>query len=259
MAVFRIEKSKDYTVMSNYHLRDNSLSLKAKGLLSQMLSLPEGWDYTLAGLSMINKESKDAIRAAVNELEDAGYVQRHQTVDASGKFSCNEYVIHEQPFFEEPLSENPTTENPSPDNPTELNIDISSTDKSKENKKRKSAEECSQKRTPPDKDFDPLPLFIEWIRATLAEDWDPGELNFLYAALVRFAENRKALKKPMKTKGAVTALCNRLMRMSGGDIPMMIDMLDTATCNGWQTVYAPKDGGQYNKPSGNSGRVWECL
>ena len=68
MAVFRIEKSKDYTVMSNHHLRNTELSLRAKGLLSQILSLPEGWDYTIAGLAAINKEGKDAVRAAVQEL-----------------------------------------------------------------------------------------------------------------------------------------------------------------------------------------------
>lgn len=135
MAVFRIERTKDYTVMSNYHLRDKSLSLKAKGLLSQMLSLPEDWDYTLTGLSIINRESKDAIRSAVNELEQAGYIRRRQTVDAKGKFSVNEYVIYEQPqpSLAYPLSENsttgnPSTGNPSPENPTQLNIDITSKD-----------------------------------------------------------------------------------------------------------------------------------
>ena len=139
MAVFRVEKSRDYTVMSNCHLRDKGLSLKAKGLLSQMLSLPEDWDYTLSGLSHINRESKDAIRSAVNELEAAGYIQRHQTTDASGKFSGNEYVIHESPVTTEPSlgkpsSGNPTTDNPSTgkpssENPTQLNIDITNTQK----------------------------------------------------------------------------------------------------------------------------------
>ena len=139
MAVFRVEKSRDYTVMSNCHLRDKGLSLKAKGLLSQMLSLPEDWDYTLSGLSHINRESKDAIRSAVNELEAAGYIQRRQTTDASGKFSGNEYVIHEspvktEPSLEKPSSGNPTTDNPSTGkpssgNPTQLNIDITNTQK----------------------------------------------------------------------------------------------------------------------------------
>lgn len=129
MAVFRVERTRDYTVMSNHHLRDKNLSLKAKGLLSQMLSLPEDWDYTLAGLSRINRESKDAIRSAVNELEKAGYVQRHQTTDASGKFSGNEYVIHEcpvlpepeEPSLEKPTTDNPSTGKPSSENPTQLN------------------------------------------------------------------------------------------------------------------------------------------
>ena len=120
MAGFRIEKTKDYTVMSNYHLRDRSLSLKAKGLLSLMLSLPEDWDYTLTGLAKINQEGKDAIRAAVVELERAGYIYRCQTVDKAGKFSSNEYIIRERPVPVPPAgpssalpsSENPTTEYP---------------------------------------------------------------------------------------------------------------------------------------------------
>ena len=88
MAVFRVERTQNYTVMSNYHLRDRRLSLKAKGLLSLMLSLPEDWDYTLSGLARISLEGKDAIRAAVVELEQAGYVQRRQTTDKAGKRSC---------------------------------------------------------------------------------------------------------------------------------------------------------------------------
>ena len=128
MPVFRVERNKGYTVMSNYHLRDKSLSLKAKGLLSQILSLPEDWDYTLSGLCYINRESKDAIRSAVNELERAGYIERHQTTDEGGKFSSNEYIIHEQhvslpPSLDKPSSENPTTGKPTSENPTQLNKD----------------------------------------------------------------------------------------------------------------------------------------
>jgi hypothetical protein len=139
MAVFRVERTRDYTVMSNYHLKDKRLSLKSKGLLSQMLSLPDDWDYTLTGLSVINRESKDAIRSALNELEAAGYIRRRQTTDASGKFSSNEYVIYERPEETEPLSgkpssENPTTEKPmtekpSSGNPTQLNTKKSITKK----------------------------------------------------------------------------------------------------------------------------------
>ena len=72
MAVFRIERTRDYTVMSNHHLRNEKLSLKAKGLLSMMLSLPENWNYTTRGLAAICKEGVDAIGGALRELETAG-------------------------------------------------------------------------------------------------------------------------------------------------------------------------------------------
>ena len=94
MAVFRVERNTGYTVMSNHHLRNKELSLKAKGLLSQMLSLPEDWDYTLAGLSYINRESIDAIRTAVWELEKAGYITRRQGRDEKGKMTAIESVSY---------------------------------------------------------------------------------------------------------------------------------------------------------------------
>ena len=118
MAVFRVERTQNYTVMSNYHLRDRRLSLKAKGLLSLMLSLPEDWDYTLSGLARISLEGKDAIRAAVVELEQAGYVQRRQTTDKAGKFSSNEYIIREWPNPEKLPPKGPSAADPSSENPT---------------------------------------------------------------------------------------------------------------------------------------------
>lgn len=121
MAVFRVERNKGYTVMSNHHLRNRELSLKAKGLLSQMLSLPEDWYYTLAGLSHINRESVDAIRTAVWELERAGYIQRSQNRDDKGKMAEMVYTIYEQPVLENPISGEPVLENPTPDNPTSDN------------------------------------------------------------------------------------------------------------------------------------------
>lgn len=131
MAVFRVEKTKGYTVMSNHHLRNPDLTLKAKGLLSQMLSLPEEWDYTLKGLSSINREGIDAIREAVRELERAGYVTRARARNEKGQLSGTDYVIHEQPIpenpaLEIPTLENPTLENPMQENPTQLNKELSS-------------------------------------------------------------------------------------------------------------------------------------
>ena len=117
MSVFRVEKTKGYTVMSNHHLRNHALSLKAKGLLSQMLSLPEDWDYTLQGLAQINKESIDAIREAVRELERAGYIERSRERDERGCLRGTVYTIYEQPHTE-PTSEEPAQALPTLDNPT---------------------------------------------------------------------------------------------------------------------------------------------
>ena len=127
MAVFRVERNTGYTVMSNHHLRNKELSLKAKGLLSQMLSLPEDWDYTLAGLSYINRESIDAIRTAVWELEKAGYITRRQGRDEKGKMTAIEYTIYEQP-------QPPELDCPVLENPMQLNKDISRTNLQKKEK-----------------------------------------------------------------------------------------------------------------------------
>ena len=132
MAVFRVEKNRGYTVMSNHHLRNKDLSLKAKGLLSQMLSLPEDWDFTLKGLSLINREQFDAIRAAVRELEQAGYIVRSLERDSQGRMCGADYIIYEQPqpVSDSPTLENPTLDNPTQEKPTQLNKDRSSKDKS---------------------------------------------------------------------------------------------------------------------------------
>ena len=125
MAVFRIEKTRDYTVMSNHHLRNAGLSLKSKGLLSMMLSLPEDWNYTTRGLAKICKEGTDSIGSALKELERAGYIVRNRLRDSKGKIVDVEYVIYEtphsldtgQPCEGEPDTACPDTENPDMDNP----------------------------------------------------------------------------------------------------------------------------------------------
>ena len=140
MAVFRIERTRDYTVMSNHHLRDKALSLKSKGLLSMMLSLPEDWNYTTRGLAKICKEGVDAIGGALRELERAGYIVRHQMRDRQGRISDTEYVIYEQPQPKNPDTpqpdtaapdtENPYLDKPDTEKPAELNIEKSNTQKS---------------------------------------------------------------------------------------------------------------------------------
>ena len=149
MAVFRIEKNKNYTVMANYHLRDISLSLKAKGLLSLMLSLPEGWDYTTKGLACICKDGVDSICSTVKELEKAGYVQRRRLRNELGHLTEIEYTILEKPIHtakagtppkrEKPVLDAPVLDNPEQacpeqdepeqENPAQLNIQESITEK----------------------------------------------------------------------------------------------------------------------------------
>ena len=130
MAVFRIEKTRDYTVMSNYHLRDMSLSLKAKGLLSLMLSLPENWDYTMKGLARICKDGIDSISGGIRELEAHGYLVRARVRNENGQLGSIEYTILEQPkepaqtpapVWEKPIRENPIQVKPMLDAPIQEN------------------------------------------------------------------------------------------------------------------------------------------
>lgn len=132
MAVFRVEKNHSYTVMANHHLRDERLSLKSKGLLSLILSLPDDWRISIEGMTQFSSDGKDAIRSAIRELTDAGYITRAQTHSEAGTFSGYDYIVHETPAASPssgfPTMEKPTTENPTTENPTLRNTDRLSTD-----------------------------------------------------------------------------------------------------------------------------------
>ena len=130
MAVFRVHKNENYTVLSNYHFKERGMTLKAKGLLSLMLSLPDGWDYSAAGLVTLSKDGKDSVNAALKELEKFGYLRRTQAIDTGGKFSGYNYEIYEQPSdaakaaaaekaaAAQPKAENPPTGEPFAENPS---------------------------------------------------------------------------------------------------------------------------------------------
>ena len=139
MAVYRVQRTRDYTVMSNCHLKDKGLTLKSKGLLSMILSLPEEWNYTTRGLASICKEGVDAIGSALKELETAGYIVRRQLRGANGRITDTEYIIYEQPQPKKldmlpsdvvsPDTENPDMVKPDTEKPAELNIEKSNTQK----------------------------------------------------------------------------------------------------------------------------------
>lgn len=131
LPVIRIEKTKNYTVMSNFHLRDKNLSNKAVGLMCKILSLPEDWDYTINGLSAICKDGRDGIASQIKELERAGYLRREQS-RACGKFGDIEYILTEKPFTGKPFTGKPIT-----GNPTQLNTKELSTNKTSTKSKRK--------------------------------------------------------------------------------------------------------------------------
>lgn len=126
MAVFRIEKNSDFTIMPNYPFRDMRLSFKGRGLLGTMLTLRDDWDYTLAGLTAISPHGKSYVSTGLNELEQLGYLERRQLRDEQGRFIDTEYVIYEvprsiQPSEETPEPENPETDAPTAENPPQLN------------------------------------------------------------------------------------------------------------------------------------------
>ena len=143
MAIFRIEKNKNYTTMANYHFRDKTLSWKAKGILSNMLSLSDDWDYSMAGLAALASDGTSATRSALKELEEHGYLIRRPIRDY-GRIVDWEYLIFENPemskqFRDNQQTEKPVVENQQVENNTQLNTNKSNTKESntKVNKERK--------------------------------------------------------------------------------------------------------------------------
>ena len=182
MAVFRVEKTTGYTVMSNYHLRDKNLSCKACGLLSKMLSLPEEWDYTTRGLAMICKDGVDSITTALKELETCGYLIRRRRRDEKGHVTDTEYVIYERPRDAPPVEkevesftsrrgtphpaspdtgspdrdfpyqEFPEQDSPDQEIPAEINTELSSTERTsteEANTEKTNTDSCSFVTNPP--------------------------------------------------------------------------------------------------------------
>ena len=237
MAVFRVERNQNYTVMSNYHLRDKSLSLKAKGLLSQILSLPEDWDYTLTGLARINAEGRDAIRGAIVELERAGYVCRYQTTDQYGKFSANEYIIREYPASVQPLPENPAAAFPAADptaaeNPTQLKKDTRNKEKQNTDSQSKDPLPFSSEPPPahsPAAAQPPEPKGTDAEKSTAVSGGEMGAYREIIRENIRYGDFLRdhpwdAGQLDEMVELMVEAVCSRrkAIRVAGNDFPQAV-------------------------------------
>ena len=221
MAIMRINKTTDYTVMSNYHFREKGMSLKAKGLLSLMLSLPEDWDFTVKGLANLNKDGVDGVRAALEELKTFGYLRVTRERNEKGQVSGTVYDIYEKPTQEKPvleepkeekpILEKPTQEKPIQENPTQLN-----TKGIKESVRTKEPEQY----------------------------FEDEELNCKF---LEFLAMRKKIRKPVRTDRALKALLKKLHELSGGDLGMMKKIIDQSLDKEWLGFFELKTGNDSTK------------
>ena len=221
MPVIRVNKTKDYTVMANYHFRDKNLSLKAKGLLSMMLSLPDGWGYSIEGLAKLSSDGRDSVMATLKELEKNSYLKRSRIRNESGKLGEAIYDIYERPLTEKPMLENPTLVKPMLENPTLLNTKELNTKELNTNNKK-----VSKVNARPVENFDSI---IE--NATESEE--------LRSALIEFVKFRKLIKKPMTNK-ALELIISKLNKLGTTDRER-VEILNQSIERGWAGVFAIKD------------------
>jgi hypothetical protein len=209
MSVIRIHKTNNFTVMSNYHFREKGMSLKAKGLLSLMLSLPNDWNYSVAGLVTLSKDGKDSVMTALAELEKFGYLTRQQLVNEKGQFSGVEYHIFEQPQEQKPVAEKPNEE--------------------KENTEKSHAENRPQLNT-----NQLNTIFNKLLYLLNTQDM---ELVELYQEYIK---NREDNKNPLTEKG-LERLIARAKKLSKGNVRVEKEMLDASIRNNWKDIYLPKE------------------
>ena len=238
MGRYRRHKKENYTHIDNHVFMDHSLSLKAKGLLTQIYSLPDDWEYSVKGLVTLFSDGKDAVNNALQELIEHGYIVRTQRTNEFGKFDGYEYDIYEEPHISEaesPFTENPSTENPITENLPQLNTNILNT-KEQNTKELNIEKENIQKK----EKFDAIKV-VE-LNEEISSDSE------LLQAWKDFIEFRKAVK-PIKTMQGFTKLLNKLRDLSNGNHQLMIDILNQSIEREWlglfklekqQTSYQPK-------------------
>lgn len=226
MSVIRIHKTKNFTVMSNYHFKERKMSLKAKGLLSLMLSLPDDWDYNVSGLVKLSKDGKDSVMSALQELEKFGYLSRQQLYNEKGQFNGVEYNIFEEPqqgntIAEKPISENPISSKQDAENRRQLNTNQLKTKNNKDINKSNTNGEAA---------------ISEEEMYDILIDIDDIELAELYRA---YTEWRSTTEAPL-TKQGLQMLIKRCERLSGFDVSIQKAMVETSLIQGWKNVFSPK-------------------
>ena len=211
MGTFRVHKNSNFTVMSNYHFKEKGMSLKAKGLLSLMLSLPDTWNYSVAGLVTLSKDGKDSVMSALAELEKFGYLSRERVKNSAGQYSGIEYNIYEQPQTEKPLAEKQITE--------------------KEQAEKQIAEKPPQLNTNSIKDL------LKELYNVLNTKVENEELIALY---VEYIEMRENIKAPLTSTG-LEKLIERNERLTNYNIKLQKVLLENAIINNWKNIYLPNE------------------
>lgn len=232
MAVIRVNKTKDYTTISNNCFKNKEMSLKAKGLLSLMLSLPDDWDYSISGLVSLSKDGKDSVMNALTELEKYGYLKRTRITNAKGKFAGYDYDIYEKPFIEnpnteKPNTEKPNTEKPNTEKPTQLNTNISNTKElnTKKNKKKNSFSFILESYST---DEEVLSLLNDWL------------------------DNRKSKHLAM-TEHSIKLNLNKLDKMASDSNMSVKDYLTEVVCRGWGSFFVINNYGNNQAKNKNDG------
>ena len=217
MSVMRIHKTKNFTVMSNYHFKEKGMSLKAKGLLSLMLSLPDDWNYSISGLVKLSKDGKDSVMSALVELETFGYLTRARMQNDKGHFSGVEYNI-----YEEPQPKNPNSENQN---------------EGKQNEDNQNSENQPQLNTKSIKDSFNKELYESNTYSEELKDVSDQELKELF---LDYAEMRNTMEFPL-TKRGMKMLIQRCSRLANGVVRIQKILLEAAIINNWKNVYAPSE------------------
>jgi len=213
MSIIRVHKNKNFTIMSNHHFKEKKMTLKAKGLLSLMLSLPDDWNYSVAGLVTLSKDGKDSVMSALSELEKFGYLHRERVVNEKGQFNGVQYDIFEEPQEDYPVAEKPISDN--------------------QNSGKQNSENPPQLNTKLTKNLNNKIIYDINNYTNILDTVPDDHLRNLYCY---FLDNRNTMGDPLTVKG-LELLMERVRELAGLDIDKQKALLRTAVINNWKNVY----------------------